>query len=70
MSIQELRKYVFNRFGAACLFCGWDTDADALTICKLLLAAGHWSDYFPVCPSCLEGTKCSRYVEAAVQPEG
>jgi hypothetical protein len=70
MSIQELRKYVFNRFGAACLFCGWDTDADALVVCKLLLGAGRWSDYFPVCPSCLERTKSSTYFEAPVQPDG
>ena len=70
MTIQELREYVFNRFGAACLFCGWNTDADALVMCKLLVAAGHWSDYFPVCPSCLKDTKSSRYFEAPVQPGG
>ncbi len=70
MTIQELREYVFNRFGAECLFCGWNTDAEALVICKLLHGTGRWSDYFPVCPSCLEGTRGSRYFETPVQPGG
>ncbi len=30
MTEHELRASVFNRFGEECLFCGWNTDADAL----------------------------------------
>ncbi len=70
MTEQELREYVFNRFGAECLFCGWDTDADELAICQLLLGTGQSNDYFPVCPSCLKGIKSSPYFETRTEPDG
>lgn len=70
MTEQELREYVFSRFGAECLFCGWNTDADELVLCQHLLATGKPNDYFPVCPSCLEGTKNSGYFEEQVQQDG
>ncbi len=72
MTEHELRASVFNRFGEECLFCGWSTDADALVLyrCRHLLGTGQPSDYFPVCPSCREGIKSSRYFEARVEPDG
>ena len=70
MTEQELREYVFSRFSAECLFCGWNTDADALVICQHLLGTGQPSDYFPICPSCLENIKISRYFEAPVESDG
>ncbi len=70
MTAQQLREYVFNRFGAECLFCGWNTDSDALVICQHLFGGAYLSDYFPVCPSCLEGLKGSRYFEAPVETHG
>ena len=70
MAEQELREYVFKRFDAECIFCGWNAVADALVLCQHLLGTGQPSDYFPVCPSCLEDTKISRYFEAPVEPGG